>query len=350
MDDIMIVIPSLEPDARLLDLVKTIRSENAELELLIVDDGSGREYSAVFDQVKKVSYTQVIHHPINMGKGAAIKSAIKEILSNYPHIQWMVTIDSDGQHSYEDMMKTINLAKENPGALVLGTRQFDGEVPLRSRFGNSLTKNFFGLMTGIKLDDTQTGLRVIPRSFLVRLLEVKGDRFEYETNMLIEMKRQGWPILSQTIATTYLDDNASSHFRVIADSVSIYGVLLKYLLSSVSSFVVDIIVYTLLIYFLSQLNLSSIMVASVTARCVSSLFNYFVNRELVFEDSSNHSFLKYYALVIVQIILSGLLVYSIHQFTGFKDTIIVKVVVDSFLFIISFQVQKMYVFNRKGEV
>ncbi len=68
------------------------------------------------------------------------------------------------------------------------------------------------------------------------LLAISGERFEYETRMLIEAQKRGWPILSQPIATIYIEENASSHFRVLADSVAIYSVFLKYLFSSVVSF------------------------------------------------------------------------------------------------------------------
>lgn len=348
MSDIIVVIPSLEPDMRLIELVRTIRKENNEMDLLVIDDGSGSHYLDIFNEVKQLDHLQVIHHKVNLGKGAALKTAMNEILENYPSVKWMVTIDSDGQHSFEDMMKTIRLAQDNPDALILGTRQFEGEVPLRSRFGNTLTRSIFGVMTGIKLDDTQTGLRVIPREFFADLLKLDGQRFEYETNMLIEAKRQDWLILSQTITTTYIEENASSHFRIIADSLSIYSVLIKYMLSSVSSFVVDIVVYTFLIYLLAQLSFSSIMVASALARVISSLFNYYVNRELVFNNRTKNSFIKYYLLVISQILLSAFLVYSIHLLTGLNATVIVKIVVDSFLFLVSYHIQKHYIFKETG--
>ncbi len=226
MNEAIIVIPSLEPNQNLLLLLKNIRKKEKEVPILIIDDGSGENYTAIFDEVQQTYQCHIIHHEVNKGKGAALKTAMRIVLEEYSTVERMVTIDSDGQHSVEDMLKCIELSQKNPQALILGTRQFAEDVPLRSRFGNILTRNILKWTTSIDLEDTQTGLRVIPRAFMPDLLNVAGDRFEYETNMLIETKKHNWPIYTQTIATIYIEDNASSHFRVIHDSVAIYSIFI----------------------------------------------------------------------------------------------------------------------------
>lgn len=345
MDSFMIVIPSLNPDTKLIQLVESIRHTLTEIPIMIVNDGSNENFEPIFQKVAQ--YGCIIKkHEINRGKGAALKTAINYILSDYPSITSMVTIDSDGQHSVPDMMGCIKSANENPTALILGTRTFVKDIPLRSRFGNILTRNILRFATGINLEDTQTGLRIIPRSFMKPLLELKGDRFEYEMNMLMATKEHNVPIVMHPIDTIYIEDNASSHFRVIRDSFKIYSVFFKYLLSSAMSFFIDVLGYALIINLLSAISLGSIYFASFCARGISSIFNYYMNRELVFNKQSENSFIKYFLLVILQIALSSFLVFAFYQLFSSGETVMLKIIVDSLLFFLSYFVQKHFIFKE----
>ncbi|WP_320164484.1 bifunctional glycosyltransferase family 2/GtrA family protein [uncultured Trichococcus sp.] len=347
MENIVIVIPSLEPDTKLLDLLSSIRKRGHNWPIVIVDDGSGDGYQALFEAAEKEYDCEVLRHEMNKGKGAAIKTAIRHILSESKKAEYIVTIDSDGQHTPDDMIKCIQAAEVHENALVLGVRDFSQNIPLRSKFGNLLTRKVMRLMTGIDIKDTQTGLRVIPALFMERLLEIPGDRFEYETQMLLETKRNDWKIYSQEISTIYLDENASSHFRVIADSIAIYAVFFKYLLSSIAAFLLDVAVYALILRLLKAVSLYSIGVSSLGARGVSSLFNYFVNRNVVFSNTSGRSsFLKYFALVLIQILLSTNLVYFGHLLFPRFDTVPIKIMVDGLLFFFSYYIQKNFIFTR----
>lgn len=346
MNRTVIVIPSLEPDQKLISLLETIQYFDQSFPILVIDDGSGVEYQQIFDDIEKISQCQVIHHKMNKGKGAALKTALREVLSHYPQVERMITIDADGQHSYEDMMKCILLAQKQPDALILGTRTFAKDVPLRSKIGNVLTRNILRLATGINIEDTQTGLRVIPRTFMEPLLDVAGDRFEYETNMLVEAKKINIPIETQTIDTIYIEENASSHFRIVADSLAIYSVFLKYLFFALASFAVDMIAYTILIHLLINVDLSSITIATVSARIISAVFNYLSNRIFVFNGNSKNSFFKYLTLMILIMSLSSLSVYAIHLVLPLIHTTFVKIVVDSLLFFMSYRIQKNYIFKE----
>lgn len=347
MENIVIVIPSLEPDDKLLDLLSSIRKRGQDWPIVIVDDGSSNEYQAVFDAAEMEYACEVIRHETNRGKGAAIKTAIRHILTEFEEADYIVTIDSDGQHTPDDLIKCIQAAEVHENTMVLGVRDFSQNIPLRSKFGNLLTRNVMRLMIGIDIKDTQTGLRVIPAHFMEGLLEIPGDRFEYETQMLLETKRNDWKIHSQEISTIYIEGNASSHFRVIADSVAIYAVFLKYLLSSIAAFLLDVAVYALLLRLLKAVSFYSIGVSSLGARGVSSLFNYFVNRNVVFSNTSGRSsFLKYFALVLIQILLSTNLVYFGHLFFPRFDTVPIKIMVDGLLFFFSYYIQKNYIFTR----
>lgn len=342
---IVIVIPSLEPDNKLINLVSSIQQYNSYWSVVVVNDGSSEKYSSIYDTIENEYQCVVLKHSVNKGKGAAIKTAINDILKNKPDVRYVITIDSDGQHTMEDMIKCIEAAKKNPDSLVFGVREFNKDVPFRSKFGNILTRNIVRMITGIKLSDTQTGLRVIPVKFLETLLLIPGDRFEYETNMILESKKNKWEIYSQPIETVYLEHNDSSHFRVIKDSIAIYSTFLKYSISSVLSFLIDILSYALLINFFSGLSLDVIFISSIIARILSSLFNYFVNRNIVFNKDAKRSFLKYFGLVLIQISLSSFFIYVTHMYFLQANTVFIKVLIDGTLFFISYYVQKKFIFR-----
>lgn len=347
MEHTIVVIPSLEPDEKLLGLLASIREKEPDLPIVIVNDGSSLDYAEFFAAAEAEYSCYILQHKENKGKGAALKTAFHYILKERPEIQYVATIDSDGQHSFADMANCVLAAQANPTAIVLGTRDFSQNIPLRSKLGNIMTRNLLKILTGLRIDDTQTGLRVLPVAYLPALLQLPGAGFEYETKMLMEAEKQKWSLFSQPISTTYIEGNASSHFRVVADSFAIYAIFLKYLLSSLASFAVDVGAYALFIHFLSRINLRSIMFASLLARLLSALFNYYVNRKLVFSQSSRNSFLQYAGLVVVQILLSAFLVYAAHLLFHAGDTVLVKVLVDSLLFFLSYFVQKKYIFREE---
>lgn len=347
MEDVVIVIPSLEPDKKLHTLLETIRAEQPiTIPIVIVDDGSGSSFDNIFQIAKDKFNCIVIKHKQNFGKGRALKTAMNYVLEHFGNAKGMVTIDSDGQHQYKDMAICVDAFKVHNDALIMGVRSFDGKVPLRSKFGNLLTRKIMKATTGIKLTDTQTGLRVIPRVFMEHLVNTSGERFEYEMNMLIEAKNQNIVIIEVPIKTIYIEENQSSHFHVLFDSIAIYAVFMRYLFSSVFSFLIDISLFSLIIYFIGESNFQTITLASYIARSVSSLFNYLVNNYIVFKNSSSNSFIKYYGLVVVQTFISSLLVSLLHNaLMDFSPTSL-KIVIDLLLFLMSFYVQKKWVFHK----
>ncbi len=220
----IVLIPSLEPDHRLPELVRLLRSEVREARLLIVDDGSGPAYEGTFAEAAAEGAV-VIGYPTNRGKGFALRYGFEWCLANAPGVA-VVCADSDGQHTPADIARVAAESERNPEALVLGVRGFVGDVPLRSRFGNAMSALVFRLASGVRVDDTQTGLRAYGARQLPELLEVPGDRFEWEQNALLMAARRGREIVQVPIATVYLDENSSSHFRPLADSYRVFRSLL----------------------------------------------------------------------------------------------------------------------------
>jgi YidC/Oxa1 family membrane protein insertase len=257
-----------------------------------------------------------------------------------------VTVDADGQHLIKDIIATCNLMAET-NRIVLGCRDFSGKnVPARSKFGNNCTIALMRLFFGMKISDTQTGLRAFPKDVIPELIHVDGDRYEYETHMLFYMNKHNLPFEEVKIETVYIEENSSSHFRPIRDSLRIYSLIIKYLLSSVGSTLLDVIVY----YILKALT-SSTFLAAFVARAASSLFNYTVNAKAVFGESINvRTLIRYYILVIVQICVSACSVFLIETVFGITSpalSTVIKAIVDAILFFVSFRIQHKWVFGEK---
>lgn len=226
MNDLAIVIPSLDPDPRLPAYCRALRGLT-DAPVLLVDDGSRPELRHVFDECTAAGPDiRLVRHEENRGKGRALKTAFSGLLRTLPGLAGCVTADSDGQHAAEDVLRCMRLMSENPGALVLGCRRFDGpDVPWRSRFGNKWSKTVFRLASGRRFDDTQTGLRGIPADFMRELLGFPGERFEFESEMLLGLGRR--PLVQFPIRTIYEGRNEHSHFRPFADSAKILRIVLR---------------------------------------------------------------------------------------------------------------------------
>jgi glycosyltransferase involved in cell wall biosynthesis len=220
----ILVAPVYRPGQRLVALVVELRDAAPDLRVVVVDDGSPAAAEPVLAAAADVGCT-VLRHGTNRGKGAALKTGLRHIAELHPG-EHTVCADADGQHSVLDILRVAEHTRST-GRMALGVRGFEGDVPLRSRFGNAVTRLLFRAATGRDVRDTQTGLRAYPADRLDWLLSVPGERFEYEMNVLLHAARAGYPIDEIPVATTYVDDNASSHFGSLADSARVYRPLLR---------------------------------------------------------------------------------------------------------------------------
>ena len=165
------LIPAYEADDRLITLLKEL--ENTAFDAIVIDDGSGWKYKEIFDEAKK--YATVLIHEKNMGKGASLKTGYEYIKENYKGKYVIVTMDSDGQHTVQDAMKLCEKLLQNPEKLIIGKRNFSKEVPLRSKFGNACTRVVYRLATGIRVYDTQSGLRAFDNSLIDFMLTTRSE-------------------------------------------------------------------------------------------------------------------------------------------------------------------------------
>ncbi|MGN0505006.1 MAG: glycosyltransferase [Lachnospiraceae bacterium] len=352
LKNITIVLPSLNPDHKLIDVVDGVLAQGFS-DIVIVNDGSDEQHMEPFRQLESYPSCTILTHEVNKGKGRALKTAFAYCLANRPDSSGVITIDGDNQHHPEDIVACAKAMLEQKTCVILGVRDFSlPDVPAKSRLGNTLTKTVFRIACGIKISDTQTGLRAIPSCYLKDMLHMDGERFEYETNMLLEMKSRHIPFSEVPIRTIYIEENASSHFHPIRDSIKIYRVIFKFLLSSGASSLLDLGVFFLLVFLFGRLGIhenAAIFIATLGARLISSLFNYKVNQKLVFSSAEKGSLPRYYLLCGIQLCISAAavsLLSSLFTAGSFLKTVC-KAVVDTILFFISFRIQKEWVFKRR---
>ncbi len=370
MNNITVIIPALDPDRRLIEYCRSLKESGID-HILLIDDGSDAAHREIFTELKDICI--VLHHSRNMGKGRALKNAfalirnrtmtdtvtyegnmsVDQAIASLTDTACVVTADSDGQHAVADVLAVARKTMDEGGALVLGARDFDSDnVPFKSKKGNKLTRRLFRILHGLDLTDTQTGLRGIPVPLLDVFIQGKGERFEYELDMLVIAAREHIPVVEVPIETIYENANAGTHFRAVSDSISVYkilfGTFFKFLLTSLSSFAADILIFRLMLRMFGGFDEElKIGMATLIARVLSSIYNFLMNKQVVFlkEGEMVKSAIGYYILCGLQMCASAGLVILIHKLLPIPETY-VKIIVDSFLFIISYQIQKRIVFRR----
>jgi dolichol-phosphate mannosyltransferase len=337
-----ILIPAFRPGEVLGDIVRQL-ALGEQRTIVVVDDGSGSDYEAVFEEIGRVPGVHVIRQSSNGGKGSALKCGIAFILRAYPEIGGIVTVDADGQHDPADVRKVCERFQQNPDALVLGARCFEGSIPLRSKFGNLLTRRVMRAVLGNKLSDSQTGLRAIPQALLLRALKMHGSRYEFELETLIAAKHTGVTILEEPIRTIYEPGNPTSHFHPWLDSMRIGYVLLRFSMIGILSAVLD----NLLFYLLFRAT-GSILGSQVGARILSVLFNYSAVRRAVFLSDESHRVLlpRYLLLAAASCLLSytGITILT----AAFQvNVLLAKILIETSLFIVNLTVQREWVFTKR---
>ena len=345
----VVLIPAYQPRDILIESANALRG--AGFVIVVVDDGSGADYQPLF--VALDESVHLVRHEHNRGKGAALKTGLAYIQRTFQNYL-VITADADGQHAPADIENMARTYRRHPHTLLLGSRTFEaGDVPLKSKFGNVLTRRVFSLITRQQLRDTQTGLRAFDESLIDFMLNVPGERFEYEMNMLLECARGGIEIVELPIQTIYKNGNESSHFDPIKDSLSIYGQIIKFASSSLAAFVIDYAVFLLLVHITSSWALAaSVMFANIAARCISASFNFAVNKHLVFRHKGSLAkSLLSYALLAAGILTANTLLLALLVSGLGIAAYAAKIAVEVVLFVASYTVQKHAVFaHRRGEV
>ncbi|HBR04870.1 MAG TPA: hypothetical protein DD722_03790, partial [Lachnospiraceae bacterium] len=364
-----VIVPVYCPDEKLLGVIEGVH-EAGFGHIFVVDDGSymgakSTEQKAEFENIfsRLPGYVDLTRHVVNKGKGAALKTAIARIEAvmkqerergDFTEIKGIVTVDADGQHLTEDIVNVSNMLIERPNDLILGSRAFDQDVPLKSQMGNTITRGVFALASGVKIRDTQTGLRVFSVNLIPFMKAVEGERYEYEMNMLFDAAHKKIGMKEVTIKTVYLDGNKTSHFHVLRDSALVYKNILKFSASSLIAFVIDFVMLFVFKAIFGNFALAAettLLMAVVSARLVSSFSNYMINKKLVFGERTrnNNTLIKYYLLASGILILNYLILEVLSIRLGMPLGI-AKLIAEVTLFFVSYTVQKRFIFKNENPV
>ena len=372
------LIPAYKPNDNLISFIQSL--ETRGLEVVVVNDGSGEDYLPLFRKIQEQSLAKVIHLEKNQGKGAALKAGLAYLNTVNDDFQ-VITLDADGQHSLRDSLLLLQKSLKNEGSLLLGSRAQSKDSPLRSRIGNYITKKVFSLTTGVKVEDTQTGMRAFSKSLIPKLLKIQGNRYEYEMNMLLDFAKQGIPIKEYPIETIYINDNEGSHFDTVKDSIRIYSQILKFISSSLLSFCIDFLLYT------ASFSLSgNILFSNAFARLISLHCNFFMNQNYVFQNAYERTekenpawkeiaketgnetakgekaeqteaikrehlkeYLSYLGLALSLFAMNTLLLSAVVEVLG-MNAYLAKIITEILLFILSYFVQKHLIFSKQENV
>ncbi len=363
--DAAILIPSLEPDDRLPVYVRKLE-ESGFGTILVVDDGSSAKYQPIFKEVEEINRTIVLHHDVNHGKGVALKTGYRYILEHLPEVRSIITADADGQHTVPDCIRLAEALEQGERAVYLGSRDFNlPDIPPKSRTGNKITSAVFKLFYGVWLPDTQTGLRAFRREDLSFMLNVSGERYEYEMKVLIACAISKIAMIPVTIETIYENGkNEGTHFHPVRDSYRIYKVILagfiKFMGASLICFLFDQLLFNLFKGWLfpllgirlnfnlfSGMRVDNTSLANYTARLFSAFLNFRLNKDLVFRvRGGKGTGLRYACTAICIIILSTLGIKALGLI-GIAPWL-AKLIVDTVLYFLSYRIQRKWVFHEEA--
>lgn len=341
----IVLIPAYQPGRALIESTELLVA--AQLTVVVVDDGSQDEYQHIFRELNKS--VLVIKHGLNKGKGAALKTGYRYIMDSFQNYV-IVTADADGQHHVDDIIKMAEAYNHNFGTLLLGVRTFENkDIPFRSRFGNTLTRKVFSLITRQQLSDTQTGLRAFDESIITFMIDVPGEHFEYEMNVLLACSRNGVVMTELPIATIYENNNQTSHFDPIRDSLSIYKEVFRFASSSLLAFGIDFSMFIILLHLTSSWVLAtSVIFANIVSRTVSASFNFAVNRHLIFNHKGNVvKDFSHYALLAGFILLANTVLLNFMTGTLHLNPYLAKIVTELACFSVSYFVQRNIIFTHR---
>ncbi|MDB4208881.1 bifunctional glycosyltransferase family 2/GtrA family protein [Amylibacter sp.] len=344
---VQIIIPAYQPNIVLYDLVTEIitisdNTQKIDIRVIIVDDGSTKsEAIEVFEKIM-LTYNKVvvINHEKNLGKGNALKTALRYIKENFNNPSWIVTADADGQHLADDIWAIVK-AGTISNKPIIGVRMFNTDVPLRSKIGNSVTHLLFKIIHKNNISDTQSGLRGFHSNQIPSLLALDSKRYAFELDALIHFVKNS-KLREIPITTVYEPGNPTSHFRPLLDSAAIYAVLFRQILSGFIAMVLEVLLFLSLSY-LGMIT----AIALPIARLFSGVTLFLLSRNFVFNSNKKLFFqaFKYIILVILNLTVAVQIInfctnnLHLNKLVGLFVSYV-------FLFSVNFLIQKYLIFDR----
>ena len=335
----VVLIPAYKPDRRFIELTKELLA--AGFSVVAVDDGSGEDCRPFFLEAEAMG-VRVATHEINRGKGAAIKTGIRYIMEHFTQIEGVITADCDGRHTKEDILRIARLLKRYPNRMIVGSRFLRKQkIPRSYALTNRFIRVIYHLATGVALQDTQTGLRGIPVRILPSMAFVRGERFEYEMNVLLKLRDWNVHVMEVPITVIYSADHGPYCYNPMRDSWRILKQLFKFCASSMFCYSVD---YALFLLFDSLFS-GQAGFAYICARVISASMNYYFNSRFVFKNAERKTVVRYF---LVAASIAGLgtggtwfLKAGLH-FPSF----LCKILVDLPLFVVNYLAQREFVFKK----
>lgn len=340
MKDIIVLIPSLEPTEDFIKFIKQLSKDFKNI--IVVNDGSSKEYNYIFEKVSENAI--VLKHKENKGKGRALKTGFEYIKKHYNEkTVGVVTADSDGQHSISDIKKIATKLKKHPNTLILGKRNFNlKSVPFTNKFGNKMTRFVLYFATGLKIYDTQTGLRGYGYNDLDMYLKIPGERFEYEMNTLIYFAKHNLKILEVGIETIYSRVNYVSHFSFINDSISVYKNFLLYVIWQLTSFALELVLFFYLYKTIPQDNWGVLLFVTLISKTLGFLALFLIERN--YSKVKVEKTIIEFEMLLFSIIVSTLLVYFIRPLKLFK---LLKILIELLLIVVTSRLKNYRAFKNQ---
>lgn len=352
-ENLIVIIPAYEPPIEFIDYAKSVAGFAKHV--VVVNDGSKEKYNKVFDEIAKLDNVVYLTYPQNHGKGYALKTAFKYCVDNFDKNDIVVTADCDGQHTQEDIINVYKACLTHLDAFVLGSRDMNApNVPKRSKMGNTSIKRMLKFFYGLKLYDSQTGLRGCSVKLCEDLAKIKGNRFDYEHSQLIYLKKHNIEIYETPIQTIYPEnvEDHVSHFRTFRDSMNVFGVMIKNFVGfygiSLLTTILDFALFFLLTYVaFGNVSAVNLLVATVVARLVASALNIALNHKFIFNGTNRRVKIKYYVLWLSQMALSYGLVVLFGLVIGW-NLVAVKIIGETLIYAICCYKKRHFVFNKKS--
>jgi glycosyltransferase involved in cell wall biosynthesis len=227
-----IILPTYNNAGTLENVLERIIAIDHMARIIVINDGSTDQTDQI---LKKFTNTvRIINNEVNRGKGFSLARGFRAAIES--GFENAVTIDSDGQHYPEDIPAMIEKAREQPGAVIMGSRNMNQQgVPGKSSFGNKFSNFWFKIETWITLPDTQTGFRLYPL-LPMKQMRFFTKRFEFEVEVIVRLAWKGVKLVPVPISVKYDNENRVSHFRPARDffrisvlnSVLVLGALFYY--------------------------------------------------------------------------------------------------------------------------
>jgi glycosyltransferase involved in cell wall biosynthesis/uncharacterized protein (DUF2062 family) len=209
--NVYVLIPTYNNATTIAQVIRSVQAYTDRI--VVVNDGSTDNTAEVLAGFKSIAQ---VAYPVNKGKGYALRQGFKYLQGI--NVNYVITIDSDGQHKPSDLIHFINNIDKHPAAIMMGARDMaQANVPGKSSFGNKFSNFWFKLQTGIDMPDTQTGYRLYPL-YLMKDISLITNKYELEIEVIVKAAWRGIEVVAVPIDVYYpVKEERISHFRPFKD-------------------------------------------------------------------------------------------------------------------------------------